>query len=453
MSAEIKEYIESLDYNADEILEVRTEEDKKQEEISYDEEDGKTFKTTRVEYTVTKNLKKLPILGNLEGVIFPGNLVRADSKLVDGKPSALTHQDRTKCTLTITLPKEETSSQVYPSFSHVHEFIQANEKAWFESHGGSVEAGSLDISCVEAHSKEQVSFSLGLKGQMGNDSISTLLNVTQESEKRVCFAKVQQVFYSVVVDCPKSPETVFADSLSIEDAKSAFSSESPPAYIGQVAYGRLTVIKMETKGSYSAVDMEVSMQSMIEGVKVDGTFKSTYESIKENSSFSLIAFGGNAKETIEVFKDFTQFKAYLTEGANLTESNRPKPISYTTFFLKDNSLATIGDACKWVESVRKEVFVGWRNRGAFTARFSFLYKKKSDGPDGPDHKVKTDWIPCGGRKGKFSLGNAYDIRFKVDVMFAVDQWKCIIDDKLPSPNNKYLTAFGTTIVPQWEWEN
>jgi len=453
MSAEIKEYIESLDYNADKILEVRTEGDKEREELSYDEESGKTFKTTRVEHSLTQNLSKLPILGSLEGVIFPGNLVRADSKLVDGKPSALTHQDRTKCTLTITLPKEETSSQVYPSFSHVHEFIQANEKAWFESKGGSVEPGVLDITCTEAFTKEQVSFRLKLKGQMGGDSLSSLLSVARDSEKRVLFACVRQEFYSVLVDQPKSPEKWFADSLSIADAKSAFSSESPPAYIGQVGYGRLTVIKMETDNKYNAYDMETSMNYMIKGGKVDGEFEAKYNSIKENASFSLVAFGGGAQGAIKVFKDFTQFKTYLSDGAVLSESNRPKPISYTTFFLKDNLLATVGDACNWVDTVREEVFVGWRNKGAFTARFTVVYKQHPDGPDGPDHKVKTEWVPAGGRTGKFSLGNAYDIHVKVDMMYFINQWKCICHKELSSPNNKYLTAWGTTVVPQCGWED
>ncbi|EJK48855.1 hypothetical protein THAOC_32315 [Thalassiosira oceanica] len=418
MSAEIKEYIESLDYNADKILEVRTEGDKEREELSYDEESGKTFKTTRVEHSLTQNLSKLPILGSLEGVIFPGNLVRADSKLVNGTPSAMTHQDRSKCTLTMNLPMGQTSSQVYPSVKGVHDFIQANEKAWFESKGGSVEPGVLDITCTEAFTKEQVSFRLKLKGQMGGDSLSSLLSVARDSEKRVLFACVRQEFYSVLVDQPKSPEKWFADSLSIADAKSAFSSESPPAYIGQVGYGRLTVIKMETDNKYNAYDMETSMNYMIKGGKVDGEFEAKYNSIKENASFSLVAFGGGA------------------QGA-----------------IKDNLLATVGDACNWVDTVREEVFVGWRNKGAFTARFTVVYKQHPDGPDGPDHKVKTEWVPAGGRTGKFSLGNAYDIHVKVDMMYFINQWKCICHKELSSPNNKYLTAWGTTVVPQCGWED
>src|SRR5690606_4849057 len=123
-------------------------------------------------------------------------------------------------------------------------------------------------------------------------NVASQFSAMSNTEKSVVVAYFKQVFYTVTMDSPEGASSVFADSVTADNARECFGNAHPPAYVRSVDYGRILMVKMET----SAVDSSISLKGAFEqatsgGVTAGGDLSQKYQSIIKNSTFSAVAIG------------------------------------------------------------------------------------------------------------------------------------------------------------------
>src|SRR5690606_9504881 len=197
---------------------------------------------------------------------------------------------------------------------------------------------------------------LGFHSKWASGNVSSQLSSVSSTEKSVVVAYFKQVFYTVTMDSPEGVASVFADSVTVDAARASFGNEHPPAYVRSVDYGRLLMVKMES----SVVDSSINLKGAFEqatsgGVTVGGDLSRKYESIIKNSTFSVVAIGGGAETSLEVFTGNSDqamkgLRDYIQKGATYRRDNPGLPVAYQVAFLKDNRFAMIGFPTDYTET-------------------------------------------------------------------------------------------------------
>ena len=177
----------------------------------------------------------------------------------------------------------------------------------------------------------------------------------------------------------------------------------------------------------------------------------------KNSTFSVVALGGNAQHATGILTPGDSNQSSLIKliqsDATFSRDTPPVPISYTVHFLKDNELATIGFTTTYVENECKEypeITINFKNEGAYEGRFT-LYWKQYDKVK--KEIVERDWHDT------FSAGSGGTMHFPGDVSkiriigeghsgFA---WKKVFDLMIPpNPVNKTYILRHTIFDPGWD---
>jgi thiol-activated cytolysin len=138
-----------------------------------------------------------------------------------------------------------------------------------------------------------VALELGFSAKWASGSAAAQLNASTSAERSVVLACFKQVFYSVTLDGPPHPAAVFADGVTVGDVEQACDARHPPAYVRNVDYGRLLLVKMETSAVDTRLKLTGAMQQVTSGgVEAGGSIDAAYTDIVRNATFTVVALGG-----------------------------------------------------------------------------------------------------------------------------------------------------------------
>ena len=330
-----------------------------------------------VEYNLESNAEDVAIIRPTTGIVWPGALVKANAALLNGLPEPLTLAPA-PVTLRVDLPgmgEHGTFVVAHPSNSSVQAALDGvlawwNDNAYQE---GYVNPANSSYRTSTAYSSEQLAMDVGLNVKWATGSVASQFSYTSTTTSTVAMMVYKQVFYTVTLDTPATPDAMFADSVMPSALPAQMTNESPPAYVHSVNYGRIIMFRMETSEAVKAMDMEATMKYAA-GVAVDMSLKTKFESILRKSSMSAITIGGNAEVasqavTAQTFGDLVPI--ITGENAVYSRSNPGVPIAYTVRFLKDNSLAKMGFTTDYTStecSLWKQSTLQLREDGAYVAR-------------------------------------------------------------------------------------
>jgi thiol-activated cytolysin len=415
--------------------------------------------TTKTQHTLKKNLSEVAILSPAAGVIFPGALVQADQDLMEGRPTPIV-LPRAPVTLSIDLPGlSKPSGTATPTSSGVLKFLNAILEEWnrIPASQGYVNAARSFLQVSQAFSSQQVSLELGFKAEWASGSASAQVGVASTTEKSVVVAYYKQVFYTITMDTPASPSSVFSKSLTLKQAQQAFDDAHPPAYVRSVDYGRILMIKMES----SKVDTSFNLKAAFRQAAFSGSVDASYKQIIQNSTFTVLAIGGGAATPAKMFNgaseaNLKELQEYIARDATYRRDNPGLPIAYTVVFLKDNSFARMGNTTDYTEteSVRyNNGFVRLAHAGAYVAKFEVNWVE----PDASGaYTVNRRW-ESGEKTSGYSYqvdlpGDAKGVRIKAWAMTGLvwDPWGEIMNVALDGPDNKTYRATGTTLGRSWD---
>jgi len=387
-----------------------------------------------VDYNLESNFDDVAILRPTNGVIFPGALVVGNEGMLDGAPDPIT-LDRSAVTLSLDLPgigdqgtiivEDPTNSSVQSSLDNALEWWNAN--AYQE---GYVNAANSSYQATTSYSSKQFSLDVGLNVEWASGSLASQFEYESNATERTAAIVFKQVFYTVTMDTPSSSASVFGPEVTQAQAESTFGSETPPAYVSSVSYGRIIMVRMQTLEK----DMSIELDAVLEyagGYRAAGSLESKYDEILKNSSVTVVTIGGNAEAASEAISladidsGFGSLNSVITGGnAVYSRSNPGVPIAYTIRYLKDNTLAKMGyttdytvETCTDFRFEHKNIVVV--NESNYDTRFRFIYKMA-----GTNGELETGYVEVNNDKRVSGSppNGAYDVLVQFDLQNVLLQW-------------------------------
>lgn len=459
----IEEYISRLYYDPRQILSVVPDgTTSTKRDTSRSAGPNGVIVCTAVDHDARKNLDEVAILNPSSGIIFPGALIRADRALMEGKPTPIALARR-PARLTINLPGlARPSGEVVPTFADVQKFMNDKLEEWnaTAAREGYVNQAASIFTMTKAYSKEQVALDLGVKAEWASGKASAQLDVASSAERSVMVGYYKQVFYSVIMDTPPSPGSVFDYQVGPQQARDVFNDEHPPAYVNRVDYGRIFLIRMETSGSETTANLRAAFAQATGQDSVAVDLKAKASSIISNSSFSVLAVGGGPDFPVQSFQGARSGKVEGLDqyfaAVRYSRGNPGWPIAYTVAFLKDNTLATMGATAKYVETncvSYPNGFVKVWHDGGYVAKFRVSWQEPSGVGDKMVNKTFESGEQTAGYTKSVAIpGDAKSVKIYAEAATGLvwSPWGEIMNVERNGPDNKTYRAYGTTLDRKWE---
>lgn len=356
------------------------------------------YACTRATYSLQQNFDEIAILRPTQGIVWPGALVKGNQSLSDGLPEPIT-LPRSPITISIDLPgigSEGTKVVENPSNSSVQAAIDEALEWWNANayQEGYANAASSSFQWSASHSAEQTGLAVGLNLAWAAGEVSSAFSETSSETKQVVTGVFKQAFYTVTYDTPASPAEVFAPGTRQAAVKSQIDRDAFGAYIANVTYGRIVMVRMETSTNESAETIEGAFNYSAGLQQASGAIAANYKQILKNSTFTVITLGGNASVATEVLTDpIDSYQGMLSviqgENALYSRSNPGVPISYAVRYLADNSLARLGATteyttteCQLNNALVTVTYKGIKVLGDCRLFEGYFYWTLRAGPDG-----------------------------------------------------------------------
>lgn len=417
------------------------------EEVS--EEQDAIVICRKVQHRLSGNIDDIMILNPLQGVVWPGALVKVDDDLVRGTPTPIQCQ-RAAAWLSVDLPGiggRGVFEVQNPSHGTVQAAIDSALDYWndHQYREGYVSKSRSKYTATYVYSAEQLAAALGISYHSLKGSLATQFQTTSSKESSVGMVLFKQVFYTVSFDPPSHPAAVFAPSVTLDEARNAFSQSEPPAYVSSVDYGRILMLRIESSTKTLRAEMDAAMRYLSVGVKASADYQKTIA----ESKITLITIGGNAEVNARAV-DATRIEDLneVIRGRNAlySKSNPGQPIAYTIRFLKDGRLAKIGFSTDYTELVCERHEHGWvgiKNNGAYVAKLMVSWR------EGTQTKYWSSGSLTQGKSAQTRMnGNARDISLKAQCHTGFG-WRDILTQKAAAPPCAYYVVKGTTFNTSW----
>jgi hypothetical protein len=352
---DIDTYIKGLIYNPEDLLNAQnidglpSKTTEKSEIKVNDPVKGQIETCTKKDFNLKTNFTEIAILRPNNGAIYPGALVGGNGNMLNGIPDPISI-NRGPMLLNLDLPGigEEGSILVEePSNTAVQVELDKALEYWNENnYDGNYTIASQSSSVTSTFfSSEQMSMDLGMNVKWAGNSVSSQLNISSSSQRKVASKVFKQIFYTVTMNTPLAPSSMFRNDVSLAAVQNSFNETNPPAYVSSVSYGRIIMIKIENESSAFSSELE----AVLDYASSEGDVDLKYDEILRSSVVTVVTLGGNAEATSELnnITSGENGNGYLRDiitGKNAVygRDNPGVPISYTIRYLKDNKLAKLG---------------------------------------------------------------------------------------------------------------
>lgn len=452
----ISDYISNMNYNPDELFEVRpisgavSRKPVGSPSRDYKAEFGGFTDCVTQRMNLETNYDEIPILRRTEGVIYPGALVIADRATVkEGIPTAVSI-GRAPVSLRLDLPgigergnivvDDVTNTGVNSKIDEALEWWNANARP-----EGYTIASNSSYSAASSYSSDQLSVDVGLSAKWARGDAQAQFNYTTSREKKVAMMVFKQRFYTVTMNTPRSPGSIFGADTEIGEVESKFGTDGPPAYVHSVSYGRIIMFRMESEFEAKDGELTAALNYAAGKTGASGELEVRYQSILSQSTITVVTMGGNAEAASKAVsaKNFGDLNEILEgENAVYSRNNPGVPIAYSIKYLKDNRLAKVGFTTEYgVETCTSDKFpskdVNLNNKNGFlgvTMRFRVDYKTK-DGGNVYKGTVYSGDIKTNKKVKKEIPEGAYDITITIEFKDGF-KWKFLYDADFDKPTER-----------------
>ncbi|MFJ7185068.1 thiol-activated cytolysin family protein [Lysinibacillus xylanilyticus] len=462
ISNDIDTGIANLNYNNSEVLAVNG--DKINSFVPKEgiNSNDKFIVVERNKKSLTTSPVDISIIDSMANRTYPGALQLANKAFVDNQPSLLVAK-RKPLNISIDLPgmkRENTTTVDNPTYGNVSGAVDELVSTWSEKYSTThTLPARLQYSESMVYSKSQIASALNVNAQVLDNSLGIDFNAIANGEKKVMVAAYKQIFYTVSAEQPNNPSDLFDDSVHFEElTRKGVSNDAPPVMVSNVAYGRTIYVKLET--SSKSKDVQAAFKALLKDVNTNVETSGQYKDIFEESSFTAVVLGGDSQKHNQVVsKDFNDIREIIKDNAEFSLKNPAYPISYTSVFLKDNSIAAVHNNTDYIETTATEYSKGkiiLDHYGAYVAQFEVAWDEISYDENGNEVLSHKTWD--GNWKDKtahFSTviplpPNAKNIRIyaRECTGLAWEWWRTIIDEyNVPLSNEIKVSIGGTTLYP------
>lgn len=452
--------IASLNYDRNEVLAVKGDQISSFVPKEGLQTNGKFIVVEREKKSLATSPVDISIIDSMTSRTYPGAIQLANRAFSDNQPD-LIMSPRKPLNISIDLPglkSENTITVQNPTYSSVSGAVDQLVSTWVAKYSGThTLPARLQYAESMVYSKNQIASALNVNAQVLNNTLGIDFNAVASGEKKVMVAAYKQIFYTVSAALPNNPSDLFDHSVTFAElVRKGVSKEAPPLMVSNVAYGRTIYVKLETTSKSS--DVQAAFKALLQnaGVQASGQYKDIYE----NSSFTAVVLGGDAQTHNQIVtKDFNVIQNIIKDNAQFSTKNPAYPISYTSVFLKDNSVAAVRNNTEYIETKTTEFTKGkitLDHRGAYVAQFEVSWDEFTFDANGQELITHKTWEGSGRDKtAHFSTEiplppNSKNIKIfaKECTGLAWDWWRTIIDEtNVPLSGNIKVSIGGTTLYP------
>ncbi len=421
---------------------------------------GKFIVVEREKKSLTTSPVDISIIDSINDRTYPGALQLANEAFVENRPDILMCK-RKPLNISIDLPGMKNQNTVTvdnPTYGKVSGAIDSLVSDWNENYSSTHTLPTrTQYSESMVYSKSQIAAALNVNAKVLDGSLGIDFNAITNGEKKVMIAAYKQIFYTVSAELPNNPSDVFDESVTFEElSRKGVNDQNPPLMVSNVAYGRTIYVKLETTSN--SEDVQAAFKALLKDVDVSTSAK--YQNIFDQSSFTAVVLGGDSKEHNKLItKDFDEIRNVIKENSEFSSRNPGYPISYTSVFLKDNSIAGVKNRTEYIETKSTQYSKGQivlDHYGAYVAQFDISWDEFSYDENGKEVLTHKTWDGNWQDKtAHFSTtiplpANAKNIRIyaRECTGLAWEWWRNVINEyNVPLTNNINVTIGGTTLYP------
>ena len=452
--------IENLKYNNQEVLAVNGDKVESFVPKESTNSNGKFVVVEREKKSLTTSPVDISIIDSVANRTYPGAVQLANKAFADNQPDLLVAK-RKPLNISIDLPgmrKDNTITVQNPTYGNVSGAVDELVSTWNEKYSKThTLPARMQYTESMVYSKSQIASALNVNAKYLDNSLNIDFNAIANGEKKVMVAAYKQIFYTVSAELPNNPSDLFDNSVTFDElTRKGVSNTAPPVMVSNVAYGRTVYVKLET--SSKSKDVQTAFKALIKGQGVEASGQ--YKDIFEDSTFTAVVLGGDAKEHNKVVtKDFDEIRNIIKDNAELSSKNPAYPISYTSSFLKDNATAAVHNNTDYIETKTTEYSsakMTLDHTGAYVAQFDVSWDEFSYDQNGKEVLTHKTWEGNGrDRTAHFNTviplpANSKNVKVvaRECTGLAWEWWRTIINEQnVPLTNEMKVSIGGTTLYP------
>jgi hypothetical protein len=316
-------------------------------------DDGVLSDITTTTWSETSSFTDLVAFDPNADALWPGSLVQAQSLL--GGVLAPIGLGRSPMSITLTTSMFPQTGSPTLSRRLDHPSLSSAQAAMYDilsSVAGSATPAKLTFLMHTADSLEQGLLDVGVNAKWLSGSVAGNLTLKRSNSRSSVAVRFIQAYYTLAAEPPASPTSVFDPTVTLVDCHRYMGPGNPPAYIASVTYGRMLVFLFES--SKSSDELKAAVNAAFQSGSTTGqvNVKAEYTDTLNQSTVQVLALGGGAGYAIQMITGdvVSGLKGYLQDGAHFSRNSPGVPISFTTRYLKDNSVAAVSATTQWTQT-------------------------------------------------------------------------------------------------------
>ncbi|MEM8524834.1 MAG: thiol-activated cytolysin family protein [Bacteroidota bacterium] len=282
---------------------------------------------------------QMPASGDMESIVYPGAILQGASfERGDFVPVTIPTKGG-KLTLTGISGTGSTSVEA-TSFDRFSEVKSAIDQLLIQvDEGAKSTTANFRLTAEKANSLEELRFNFGLDARFPMGAVEAAFNFSKKEEISRVVLKFDQVFYSINIDTPQEPCSLFRDDKDFKDPDGQIASGNPALYVKSVQYGRQIYFVVESK--HSTKNIEASLRAaygnQAAGTAIEGELGLTVGEVLNESSITYIVNVGDADRALENPPTYDAVLDLIAEGAEWSLENPGTPLAYELRYLSDNA--------------------------------------------------------------------------------------------------------------------
>jgi thiol-activated cytolysin len=194
----------------------------------------------------------------------------------------------------------------------------------------------------QVNSDSQLSLALGVDVAwgFGTASIESSFDWNRQQTRSRFLVKFTQAYYTVDVDPPSTPSTVFAPGTTLHELQERITPANPPLYVSSITYGRMVVFTFESE--FSNEEMQAALEfAYAGGVDVSGQVSISYSEMLSRSKITAFILGGSGADAVRTIDSYEALIDFIKEGGDYSPASPGAPIAYKLAYLADNEPARL----------------------------------------------------------------------------------------------------------------
>lgn len=261
-----------------------------------------------------------------KGDIWPGNLVQSKYLRDNGRLVSLGNFPRDPLNYTFqgSMGSRSVNIASPANASFQTTFDNVSKSFWFMPPTYSQQTVQI------TYSTEQSLLDLGINYGFLAGKLAAKFQTVNTNGNTTLFMVVKNIYFNSSVEYPTNPAGFFGQNVNVSDLKRLIGDDNAPAYISNISYGRVALVKLVS--SFTQRDVKASVELVLKGLGASLT--ASQKNLVSELQLTIEAAPGPNY----VLKSLDDVYKFMDEGSQFNHRNGCVPVGYEARYLKNNSI-------------------------------------------------------------------------------------------------------------------